>query len=590
MWEIDPMMRRIRVDSVYLPLLVRATILTISGLVTCLVPRFGPGVAIIPTLLLFLIGALASIPLPQGMPRAIQALAEGIGAAIVVGALAGKADLFLPYLLVPLIVAGLGAGVWAALSVAAISSAVLLLSSRVAIVEESVATPLATSDLALWIAVFVAVGLVSAWARRVMLEDGPPTEPAYADAHRLLSELHVVARQLSLGLDPQTLAAALVDDATREVDGSTGTVLVKSPAGRFVPLLGEHPTSLTEDVVLDSWVSADVVRRTRDGVSCAALPVLMGERVVAVLALSGREPFMDAQLASARRKVAAAGPRLASALLFDDVRRLATDDERVRLAREIHDGIAQDMASVGYLVDDIARDADPEVADRLGKLREHIGGLVGELRLSIFDLRAGVDEKVGLSRTLADYVQRVGSQSGLVVHVSTDESSSRLPVAVEVEILRIVQEAVTNVRKHAQATNLWLSVVVDSPRAKISVTDDGCGFQDRHTGFTPVQGIRMGGMGVTGMHERARRVGARLSVGDRPQGSGTIVEVTLDPAIALRRARATSRGKIPQEPRTVTDSLANDHGVVTAGTAETVTAEADSSLGRLLRSLPRSGR
>ncbi len=584
------MMRRIRVDSVYLPLLVRATILTISGLVTCLVPRFGPGVAIIPTLLLFLIGALASIPLPQGMPRAIQALAEGIGAAIVVGALSGKADLFLPYLLVPLIVAGLGAGVWAALSVAAISSAVLLLSSRIAIVEESVARPLAASDLALWIAVFVAVGLVSAWARRVMLEDGPPTEPAYADAHRLLSELHVVARQLSLGLDPQTLAAALVDDATREVDGSTGTVLVKSPAGRFVPLLGEHPTSLTEDVVLDSWVSADVVRRTRDGVCCAALPVLMGERVVAVLALSGREPFMDAQLASARRKVGAAGPRLASALLFDDVRRLATDDERVRLAREIHDGIAQDMASVGYLVDDIARDADPGVADRLGKLREHIGGLVGELRLSIFDLRAGVDEKVGLSRTLADYVQRVGSQSGLVVHVSTDESSSRLPVAVEVEILRIVQEAVTNVRKHAQATNLWLSVVVDSPRAKISVTDDGCGFQDRHTGFTPVQGIRMGGMGVTGMHERARRVGARLSVGDRPQGSGTIVEVTLDPAIALRRARATSRGKIPQEARTVTDSLANDHGVVTAGTAETVTAEADSSLGRLLRSLPRSGR
>jgi len=584
------MMRRIRVDSVYLPLLVRATILTISGLVTCLVPRFGPGVAIIPTLLLFLIGALASIPLPQGMPRAIQALAEGIGAAIVVGALSGKADLFLPYLLVPLIVAGLGAGVWAALSVAAISSAVLLLSSRIAIVEESVARPLAASDLALWIAVFVAVGLVSAWARRVMLEDGPPTEPAYADAHRLLSELHVVARQLSLGLDPQTLAAALVDDATREVDGSTGTVLVKSPAGRFVPLLGEHPTSLTEDVVLDSWVSADVVRRTRDGVCCAALPVLMGERVVAVLALSGREPFLDAQLASARRKVAAAGPRLASALLFDDVRRLATDDERVRLAREIHDGIAQDMASVGYLVDDIARDADPGVADRLGKLREHIGGLVGELRLSIFDLRAGVDEKVGLSRTLADYVQRVGSQSGLVVHVSTDESSSRLPVAVEVEILRIVQEAVTNVRKHAQATNLWLSVVVDSPRAKISVTDDGCGFQDRHTGFTPVQGIRMGGMGVTGMHERARRVGARLSVGDRPQGSGTIVEVTLDPAIALRRARATSRGKIPQEARTVTDSLANDHGVVTAGTAETVTADADSSLGRLLRSLPRSGR
>jgi signal transduction histidine kinase len=597
-WEIDPMMRRLRTDSVYLPLFVRATILTISGLVTCLVPGFGPGVAIIPTLLLFLIGALASIPLPQGMPRAIQALAEGIGAAIVVGALSGRADLFLPYLLVPMIVAGLGAGVWAAVSVAGISSAVLLLSSRVAAVDEP-GKALAPSGLALWISVFIAVGLVAAWARRVMLEDGPATEPAYADAHRLLSELHVVARQLSLGLDPRTLAAALVDDATREVGGSTGTVLVKSPAGRFVPLLGEHPSSLTEAVVLDSWVSADVVSRTGDGVCCAALPVRMGERVVAVLALNGREPFPDGQLANARRKVATAGPRLASALLFDDVRRLATDDERVRLAREIHDGIAQDMASVGYLVDDIARDADPGVADRLGKLREHIGGLVGELRLSIFDLRAGVDDKVGLARTLADYVQRVGSQSGIVVHVSTDESPSRFPVAVEIEILRIVQEAVTNVRKHARATNLWLSVAVDCPRAKISVSDDGCGFQDRHTGFTPVQGIRMGGMGLTGMHERARRIGARLSVGDRPDSSGTIVELALDPSIALRRARGTSRAKGPQEARTVTDSPLSDQAVVTAqtaqtaqtaGTAGTVTAGAGGPLGRLLRGLPRSGR
>jgi signal transduction histidine kinase len=580
-------MRRLTADSGFLPLIVRATILTISALVTCVVPGFGPDQAIAPALLLFLIGALASIPLPQGMPRAIQALAEGIGAGIVVGALSGKADLFLPYLLVPLVVAGLGAGLWAALAVAAVSSTVLVLSATVAASSAEVAEPIGAVELSLWIPVFIAVGLVSAWARRVMLEGQVSPEPAYADAHRLLSELHVVARQLSLGLDPQTLAAALVDDATREVPGSSGTVLVKSPSGRFVPLLGEHPNSLAEAVVLDSWVSADVVRRARDGLCCAALPVLMGERVVAVLALSGSDAFQDADIERVHRKVATAGPRLASALLFDDVRRLATDDERVRLAREIHDGIAQDMASVGYLVDDIARDADQVVADRLVKLREHIGGLVSELRLSIFDLRAGVDEKVGLSRTLADYVQRVGSQAGLVVHVSADESSSRLPVAVEVEILRIVQEAVTNVRKHARATNLWLSVVVDPPRARITVTDDGCGFQDRHTGFTPVQGIRMGGMGVTGMHERARRIGARLSVGDRPEGSGTVVELTLDPAIALRRARASTRAKVPQEARTVTDSLSGDHEAAAAGAVGT---GENSSLGRLLRSLPRSGR
>ena len=573
---------RLKVDSVYVPLLVRAALLTLSGLATAI--ALSPRIAIVPTLLLLLIAGLASIPLPEGLPRAVQALAEGIGAAIVVGALAGRADLFLPYLLVPLVVAGLGAGVIAAVSVAGLSSAVLLLASGLMTSGSTAGTPLDPGRIVWWIPLFLAVGLVAAWARRILYPFADAAEPAYADAHRLLSELHVVARQLSLGLDPQTLAAALVDETTREVSGSTGTVLVKSPAGRFVPLLGEHPSTFAESVVLDAWVAADAVRRSRDGICVAALPVLMGERVVAVHVLTGREQFQDSELDGARRRVAAAGPRLASALLFDDVRRLATDDERVRLAREIHDGIAQDMASVGYLVDDIARDATPDVADRLSKLREHIGGLVGELRLSIFDLRAGVDEKVGLSRTLADYVQRVGSQAGLAIHLSADGGSSRLPVAVEVEILRIVQEAVTNVRKHARATNLWLSVSVAPPRARITVTDDGCGIQDRHTGLTPYQGIKMNGMGLTGMHERARRIGARLAVHDRAEGSGTVVELVIDPEIALHRAR--SRRKIPPDAPGMPDSQANDQVVVSAEPGE---ARAEGTLARLLRNLPRNG-
>ena len=112
--------------------------------------------------------------------------------------------------------------------------------------------------------------------------------------------------------------------------------------------------------------------------------------------------------------------------------------------------------------------------------------------MSIFDLRAGVDESVGLARTLGDYVQRGGPQAGLVVHVSMDDSPKRLPVAAEVELLRIVQEAVTNVRKHARAKNLWLTVEVDPPRARITVADDGRGLQAK----------RLDSMGIQGMHER----------------------------------------------------------------------------------------
>jgi signal transduction histidine kinase len=284
-----------------------------------------------------------------------------------------------------------------------------------------------------------------------------------------------------------------------------------------VPLIGGNPDSFGESAVLDAWLAADVVRRSNGGVTVAALPVLMGERVVALVVLTGVGTLDEAQIGACRNVVAQAGTRLASALLFDDVRRLATDDERLRLAREIHDGIAQDLASVGYLIDDIATDSDQDVAERLAALREHITGLVSELRLSIFDLRTGVDETVGLARTLGDYVHRVGTQSGLVVNVSTDESRHRLPVATEVELLRIVQEAVTNVRRHAEATNLWLTVVVDPPRARITVTDDGRGLQPG----------RPDSMGITGMRERARRIGGTFRVENRTDGPGTVVEVSL---------------------------------------------------------------
>jgi signal transduction histidine kinase len=293
----------------------------------------------------------------------------------------------------------------------------------------------------------------------------------------------------------------------------------------------------------------------------------MGARVVAVVVLSGPGPILDDQLEKCRRVIAQAGPRLASALLFDDVRHLATADERMRLAREIHDGIAQDMASVGYLLDDIAGDADPATAARLATLREHLGGLVSDLRLSIFDLRAGVDESVGLARTLGDYVQRVGPQAGLVVHVSIDESPHRLPVAAEVELLRIVQEAVTNVRKHAQAKNLWLTVEVDPPRARVTVTDDGRGLQPK----------RLDSMGIQGMHERARRIGARLSVRNRSDGSGTVVDVVIDP---------------PQgaHSRTARPAVAGGRGLMRGGADQSEPIAGPGAVGTLSDETPGPGR
>ena len=152
------------------------------------------------------------------------------------------------------------------------------------------------------------------------------------------------------------------------------------------------------------------------------------------------------------REVEAHSLRLDTALVFDEIRTMATADERQRLAREIHDGIAQEVASLGYVVDHMAATTrDAAVAEGLADLRKELSRVVADLRLSIFDLRSDVSATNGLGSALSDYVRQIGAKSGLTVHLTLDEAPTRLSPAVEGELLRIAQEAITNARKHASA-------------------------------------------------------------------------------------------------------------------------------------------
>jgi signal transduction histidine kinase len=199
-------------------------------------------------------------------------------------------------------------------------------------------------------------------------------------------------------------------------------------------------------------------------------------------------------------------------LVFDEVWSLATMEERQRLAREIHDGVAQEVASLGYLVDDLAATAaDDDQRDRLQSLRGEISRVVSELRLSIFDLRSEISPAAGLGSALSDYVRAVGARSGLTVHLTLDEAPTRLRVEVEMELLRITQEAVTNARKHANARNLWVDCRIQPPYARITVEDDGGGLGPP----------REDSYGLKIMRERADRIDARLEIGPRNGTHGT---------------------------------------------------------------------
>lgn len=211
--------------------------------------------------------------------------------------------------------------------------------------------------------------------------------------------------------------------------------------------------------------------------------------------------------------------RLDTALAFDEIRALATMEERQRLAREIHDGIAQEISALGYAVDDLTATASTEQQrKKLNALRAELSRVVSELRLSIFDLKSEVS--AGLGSAISDYVRQVGARSGMTVHLTLDQAPTRLRPEVEAELLRIVQEAVTNARKHSEAENLWVDCRIRPPSARIEISDDGRGLgtarQDSY------------GLGI--MRERAARINADLVISDStdlPGRTGTRVMVRL---------------------------------------------------------------
>ena len=500
------------VDGPVLPLLARSLILAAGS--AFIAYLYGPAVVLGPGAALLITLALGAIPLPASA-RVLQAFAELIVLAFIIGSLDEIGLVFAPLLLFPVFAAGqrggLAVGTTAGVVAGASWALAILSTTRLSALDERLPEP------AVWITVLVATGLIGGWVRRLTTRETTYSDRAYEEAFRLLSELQDVARNLSLGLDPATLAAGLLDDVTALTPRSRRTVLARSGDGRLSPLAGDPRPGASEQASTSesAWATGNPVIVAAVAGQHHAFPVRMGDRVVAVLEIEG-PPLPEHGRAHVEAAVADVGPKLAAALVFDDVRQLATVDERLRLAREIHDGIAQELASVGYMLDDLAARVASDAASEVQTMRDHVRRVTGELRLSIFDLRAGVDDSIGLGTALSEHVQRVGAQSELVVHTVLDEHGHRLPAGTEVEMLRIAQEAVTNVRKHAQAGNMWVECTVDAPRAWIRIADDGVGMQP----------ARPQSMGLRGMRERAQRIGGDLQVGERP-GGGTVVEISV---------------------------------------------------------------
>jgi signal transduction histidine kinase len=450
------------------------------------------------------------------------------------------AEAVLPYLAVPLVAVALRRRTREAGALLAVAAMTLLVSGALTEVPGGrLLTQLGYLVACLrWLLLAgLAAVLGGALQREVSARDERP-QP-YAEATRLLTQLRSVARQLpGATLDPGGISEHLLDELRQVARADRAAVLSASGGGRLVVLAQsgvervDWETTLDADsAIADAWASQQPQtasrsqarsRPTNSDVSALVVPLVAGLRTVGLVAL-------EADIASAyppyvvTRVTALAAPaalRLEAALLFDEVRSLATNEERQRLAREIHDGVAQELVMVGYGIDNalatMPEDAK-ETAEELRTLRGEVTRVITELRLSLFELRSEVDRHGGLGAAIAEYARTVGASAGLRVHLSYDESTARLPAATEAELLRIAQEAITNARKHAGASNLWVTCAVDPPFAQIEVSDDGQGIAEQRPD---------GRYGLAIMAERAERIRGRLEIKPR-HPSGTTVAVVI---------------------------------------------------------------
>jgi signal transduction histidine kinase len=218
------------------------------------------------------------------------------------------------------------------------------------------------------------------------------------------------------------------------------------------------------------------------------------------------------------------GPALQNAQLFSKSGAIAVLQERQRVAREVHDGLAQTM---GYLnvqmgiTAHLLADRDLEKAQaELEAMSRVTRDSYEDLRQSIVDLRAPLSPHGDLRRTLREYVERFTLQTGVPCHFENQRGSAlALSPSAEVQLIRIVQEALTNVKKHAPGARAWLSLKTNHRQVCATIQDDGPGFDPASVG-------RNGRFGLQTIKERAESVGGSFVIESRP-GAGTRLQVTI---------------------------------------------------------------
>jgi signal transduction histidine kinase len=385
-----------------------------------------------------------------------------------------------------------------------------------------------------------------------------------------LRMLQHIAQDLVSELDVDRLLKRIVRSALNAVEGRAGALLLLDPEGEtleFAVVEGGGGGALkgqrmSVDQGIAGWVVAhnepvivaDVQKDGRffhpisDAVDfevqaqiCVPL-TSKGSRIGAIQVLNKAHggDFDDDDLDLLTSFAAQSATAIENARLYQDLKKerdriiAIEEDVRKRLARDLHDGPAQLLAAIIVNIEFIRKllNIEPEkVLVELDELIPLAQKALRQVRTLLFDLRPVILETQGLVPALESYVRRQQEVADLAYHLQVVEFSGRLIPQAERAIFSIVQEAVGNAKKHAEAQNVWIAVTERDGRLLVGVRDDGHGFDVEKMEASYDQ---RGSLGMLNMRERAGAIGGRLSVRSQP-GDGTAIGLSAP----LRRLRQT---------------------------------------------------
>jgi signal transduction histidine kinase len=227
-----------------------------------------------------------------------------------------------------------------------------------------------------------------------------------------------------------------------------------------------------------------------------------------------------------------------------DVKSKAILAERTRLAQELHDTLEQSLTGIALQLDTTSKlfQKNPDGANRhLALARNLMSQSQVEVRRSIWDLRCRALEQFDLASALRYTAKEVMEAGSIKVEFVAKGNVGRLPEPIEDNLLRMAQEALTNVLKHACATAAWLELDFREAEVVLTIRDNGKGF-DTTSQTRP----RDGHFGLLGMAERAKRVGGNLTIASS-SGTGTTIRIVVP--VKLENCALTHvRGTIPELP------------------------------------------